>query len=269
MNYSSNLLLFSTNKSFFNTLLVNKSIIMGAPLWGTCKSILAAVAMDKNVIKKIIPNGIAFTPQNITGAGEHPVIFMFNKQKIRIFFSWLIINYYEMIPLIPWVHLEGKPDKQYQMSPILYVSNPFIVLGARIMWHLNKVWAAMKVAPPIDEFQKLKYLNERVIRKKMDAIEMYAEADGQPGAPQSFPHLQTLSPMLLTDALINAPGPVFYTAVYQVTMIEIQGAKVNFKVMDIEGLPKQEFNVASINEKVLGGFYINFSWKLFWPKKVN
>ena len=115
MNYSSNLLLFSTNKSFFNTLLVNKSIIMGAPLWGTCKSILAAVAMDKNVIKKIIPNGIAFTPQNITGAGGHPVIFMFNKQKIRIFFSWLIINYYEMIPLIPWAQFGsfGSGDGQF------------------------------------------------------------------------------------------------------------------------------------------------------------
>jgi hypothetical protein len=242
---------------------------MGAPLWGTCKSILAPVAMKKEVIKKIIPNGIDFTPQNITAADEHPVIFMFNKQKIRIFISWFTVNYYEMIPLIPWMHFNGKPDKSYQMSPILYVSNPFIVIGARIMWHLNKVWAAMQVAPPIEEFQKVRYMNEKVLRKKINAIEMHAEADGQPGNPQSFANLQTLSPMLLTDALINAPGPVFYTAVYQVTMEEIQGANVKLKIMDIAGIPNQELNIPSINDKVLGGFFISFSWKLFWPKKVQ
>jgi hypothetical protein len=242
---------------------------MGAPLWGTCKSILAPVALEKEMIKKIIPDGIDFTPQTITPAGKHPVIFMFNKQKIRVFFSWLVVNYYEMIPLIPWMHFIGKPDKSYQMSPILYVSNPFIVLGARIMWHLNKVWSKMVVTPPIENFQKMKYLNEKVIRKNIESIEINAKADGELGDSNNFPNLQVLSPLLLTDALINAPGPVFYTAVYQVTMNKIQGAKVNMKILNIDGLPKQEFNVPSINEKVLGGFFIDFSWNLFWPKKAG
>ena len=127
----------------------------------------------------------------------------------------------------------------------------------------------MQVNPPIKDFQKLRYMNEKVIRKKIVAIEMHAEADGQPGPPQNFANLQTLSPMLLTNALINAPGPVFYTAIYQVTMHEIQGAQVKINVTDLAGLPKQEFTVPSINEQVLGGFFIDFSWNLFWPKKVQ
>ena len=240
---------------------------MGAPLWGTCDSIIAAVAMKKEVIRKIIPEGIEFTSQDLTPEDEHPVLYMFNKQKIRVFFPWLTRNYYEMIPLIPWVHLTKEPGKNYQMAPILYVSSLMVVIGARILWHLNKVWAKMKVNPPMQDFPKTKYVNETVFRKGIEAIQMNAAADGELGKPPAFPNLQKLSPMLLTDALINAPGPVFYTAVYQVTMNEVQGANVKIEVLNIDGWPDGSFSVPSINNAVLGGFFLNFSWNLYWPKK--
>jgi hypothetical protein len=174
-----------------------------------------------------------------------------------------------MIPLIPWVHLKKDPEKNYQMAPILYVSSIMIVIGARILWHLNKVWSRMKVAPPIKNFPEVRYVDEKVFRKGSEAIQMHADADGNIGKPSDFPNLEKLSPMLLTDALINAPGPVFYSAVYQVTMIEVQPAKVKIDIKNIQGLPVGEMVLPGINQSVLGGFFLNFSWNLYWPKKMK
>jgi hypothetical protein len=115
----------------------------------------------------------------------------------------------------------------------------------------------------------VKYLDEKVFRKNLEAIQMHASADGQIGKPGDFPNLLKLQPLLMTDALINAPGPVFYTAVYQIIMSEVQGAAVSVNVKNIDGLNNQVYNVPPINSNVLGGFFVSFSWKLFWPRKYT
>ena len=240
------------------------------PLWGSSDSIFAAVSMKKKDLNQFLTDDLAYTESHITKADEHPVIFMFNKQKIRILLPFFIMNYYEMIPLIPYVHFKENPSKSYQTSPILYVSSRMIVIGARIAWHLNKVFARFKVSPPIQKFPEAKHLSTSVFREKINAINFISESSGETAKPKVFPNLQALTPLLSTDALIlayesaNSPNK-YWTTAYQFNMVEVQPCTTKIELIDIEGLAKQTFNVPDINKNVFGSFRVKFNWKLPWP----
>ncbi len=99
---------------------------------------------------------------------------------------------------------------------------------------------------------------------------MSCRITGKTAAPAHYPNVQTLGKLLATDALIvsyaGGPGTQnrYWTAAYQFQILEVQPADVQIDVLDIEGLPKEVFNVSPITEAVLGAFRVNFSWKLPW-----
>lgn len=241
------------------------------PLWGTSRSVFAAISMEKTALAGFLTPDLGFTPCELVPENEHPVVYMLNRQKIRIFLPFLIMHYWEMIPLIPYVHFKDKPDKPYQTSPILYVSSWMIVLGARIMWHLNKVCARFDVAPPMKQLPTVKHLSAQVFRKTTKAITLTAEISGSSGAPSSFPNAETLSRLLSSDALIVSYASDagkqnrYWTAAYQFKMQEVQPCSARIDVLDIVGLPKATFSVPPITDAVLGAFRVDFSWKLPWP----
>jgi len=138
---------------------------MPLKLWGTCDSLNAVVQMPKCEIRPLLTKDLDFTPQDLTAEGFHPIIFQANTQCIRIFVSWFRMSYYEMIPLIPLIHFKGEPKVYYQTAPILYVSSILIVIGARIMWHLNKVCAKFKLSDKVKNMPKVKYINENCFPK--------------------------------------------------------------------------------------------------------
>jgi hypothetical protein len=240
------------------------------PLWGSSDSIFAAVSMKKEDLNQFMTDDLAYTETDLTPPDEHPVIYMFNQQKIRILLPFFIMNYYEMIPLIPYVHFKDNPSKSYQTSPILYVSSRLIVLGARIVWHLNKVFAAFQVNPPIKDFPVVKHMSIQVFRDTINAINFTSQVAGETGIPSAFPNVNTLAPLLTTDALIvsYASGSnlnKYWTTAYQFDMTEVQPSTTTIDVINIEGLPKQTFHVPSIAAQVLGSFRVTFNWKLPWP----
>ena len=240
-------------------------------LWGTANSIFVPKAMKKEVLRPLLTTDLDFTAQSFTAADEHPVIFMFNTQKIRIIFPFFTMNYYEMIPLIPYVHFKTAPETSYQMSPILYVSSLLIVIGARIAWHLNKVWAKFNLSAPVKDFPKVKYLNEQVSYKFIEAITLEANAEGASGKPEDFPNYMNLFQLLATNALINTPdpNPEYWLAYYKMTTREIQGATATVDVKDVNGLPKMKFSTASIANDPMGSFRVYFEWDLGWPRKYT
>ncbi|OHX67225.1 hypothetical protein [Flammeovirga pacifica] len=239
-----------------------------ASLWGECDAILGATAYPKDEVKKLLPQEIDLSDQDLTSAQEHPVVFMFNTQKIHIFFKFFTMRYYEMIPLIPYVHFKNDPKVNYQMSPILYVSSFLIVLGGQLLWHINKVLGKFKVPLPISDFPKVKHYKQKVYRKHIEAIEMSAEADGQTGSIADFPNAEKLSQLWHTNAIVNN-DTTFWTAQYEVVDKEVQPAKVTIDIKDIEGLSNKNFSIPSVKNSVLGGLRLKFDWKLWWPKKYN
>ncbi|ANQ50445.1 hypothetical protein MY04_3077 [Flammeovirga sp. MY04] len=239
-----------------------------ASLWGECDAILAATSYPKSEVTKLIPKEIGLSEQTLTPEGEHPIVFMFNTQKIHIFFSFFTMRYYEMIPLVPYVHFKNNPTVNYQMSPILYVNSFLIVLGGQLMWHINKVLGKFKVPLPISDFPKVKHYSEKVFRKHIEAIEMNAEADGDTGVISDFPNAEKLRELWHTNAIVNN-DTTFWTAQYQVTDKEVQPAKVAIDLKDIDGLPSEKMEIPSIKNTILGGLRLKFDWKLWWPKKYN
>lgn len=240
------------------------------PLWGSSDSVFAAISMKKKDLNQFLTDDLAFTESELTAEDEHPVIYMFNKQKIRILFPFFIMNYYEMIPLIPYIHFKDNPSKSYQTSPILYVSSRLIVFGARIAWHLNKVFATFKVAPEITKLPLTKHMTLEVYREKINAINFKSMVVGETQKPAAFTNLQVLKPLLSTDALIvsyssgNNPNK-YWTTAYKFEMVEVQPCTTKIEVLAIEGLPKERIDVPSIIENQLGSFRVKFKWKLPWP----
>jgi hypothetical protein len=244
------------------------------PLWGSSHSIFAAVPMKKNNLNQFLTTDLDYSETGITPPDEHPVIYMLNMQKIRILLPCFIMNYYEMIPLIPYIHFKDNPTKNYQTSPILYVSSLMIVIGARIMWHLNKVWAKFKVEPQVQNLPKVKHLSAQVFRSTINAINIESKIDGETRKPHDFQNVNTLIPLLSTDALIvsyasgTSPNK-YWTTAYQFAMEEVQPCITEIDVIAIDGLPVQKFNVPGIQTSVLGSFRVYFKWKLPWPRRYN
>jgi len=238
------------------------------PLWGTASSVMAISSMKKSDVKKMLPPDIALTAQSFTAPDEHPIVFQLNKQKIRILLPIFTINYYEFIPLIPLVHFKDNPSKNYQMSPILYVSSRLIVLGARIVWHLNKVFAKFSFTPKVKTMFDAQDILAKISRKDIsDAVSLQVNGEGFVGTMADFPYLVEFEPYLNTDAIINSPSNQYWTAVYRIAPAEVQGAPVHID-LNMPELPKlQEANVPSIAKALMGGFKINFRWTLQWPRK--
>lgn len=246
-------------------------------LWGTADSLFVPTAMKKSDLKPLITEAVDFSPQSFTAPDEHPVVFMFNKQKIRIILPFFILNYYEMIPLIPHVHFKNNPTKEFQMSPILYVSSRLIVIGARIFFHLNKVLGVMKLTTPMKNFPKVKSIKEDVFRKnfwnckKTYSLDMTAIADGIEGLPSEFPNYLNIESWFNCDAIINTPDPdaKYWTAVYKMQTRKIMAANAKVDIKNLEGIKPQIIISESIKSNPLGSFWVNFEWDLAVPKKYK
>jgi hypothetical protein len=249
-----------------------------APLWGTTDSIFVPTSLKKTDLQPLLTKDLDFTAQNFTAEDEHPVVFMFNSQKIRLFFPFLVMNYYEMIPLIPYVHFKKNPLISYQTSPILYVSSLMIIIGARIVWHLNKVLGTFNLSIPMDKFSEVKYMKEEVFSKHIfnakenaKAIKMEATADGEVGSIEKFPNFEKLWPLFNTNALIynNDVNPKYLIAPYIMTVASLQGVTAKIAVDNITGLPPMKFETESINTNVLGSFWVSFEWDLWMTKTYD
>lgn len=239
------------------------------PLWGTASAVMGVAALKKEVVEQLIPPDIALSAQDITPAGTHPVVFQLNKQKIRILLPFFTMNYYEFIPLIPHVHFKNAPDKPYQMSPILYVSSWLIVLGARIAWHLNKVWATFRMSPEVNNFFDSASLGTAIYRSGVEAVVISTQAQGQPGPETAFPNLEKIASMLNTDAIINSPDNQYWTASYRIEISKVQGITEDMQLHMPELPELSSLSFPSITDNVLGACKIDFSWKLAFPKKYN
>ena len=249
-----------------------------APLWGECESVFSTVSLSKEEIKsyKMITDDLDFKAQNFTKEGDHPVIFMLNTQKIHIFFKWFTVRYHEMIPLLPYIKFKKDPeDTPYQCSPILYVDNLGIIIGARILWHLNKVWARFVLNKPISKvneggkYTSLVYSKSLFSKKK--AVQAEVTLIGSEGEIENFPNLVNLSKLFLTNALIynfNSP-PEYWVANYIVKMKSAQGAESTVETFGIKRFPNKKFKIPSITENVLGAFKLKFDWYLHKPTKVS
>lgn len=241
---------------------------MNPQLWGTCESINAVVAMPKCELRPLLTKDLDFTPQNFTPEGSHPVIFQANTQHIHVFFKWFKLTYYEMIPLIPYIHFKSNPSVSYQSAPILYVSKWSIVIGARILWHLNKVVGKFKLSIPVSEFAKVKHLSEEVFRKNVLAVTMDSKAAGEVGKPEDFPNFQKISTLFMRDAMIYNDLLQYWVAKYEVEVQSVQPATSVIEINNIPGLSAGKYESPSIKDSLLGAFQINFSWKLWEPKQV-
>jgi hypothetical protein len=155
------------------------------------------------------------------------------------------------------------------MSPILYVSSWLIVLGARIVWHLNKVLGKFSITPQVKSFFDAQAIFAQVDRQNVKAVSLQASGEGKAGAMTDFPYFMEFEPYLNTDAIINSPTNEYWTAVYRIEPSLVQGAPVNIDLSMPELPELQQVDVPSINQSVLGGFKIDFSWTLEWPRKYN
>jgi hypothetical protein len=179
------------------------------------------------------------------------------------------MNYYEFIPLIPLVHFKDNPSKNYQMSPILYVSSRLIVLGARIVWHLNKVFAKFRLTPKVKTMFDAQDILTKIYRKRVEAVSSEVHGEGDVGTMSDFPYLVEFEPYLNTDAIINSPTNQYWTAVYRIEPAEVQGSPVNIDLSMPELPELQNVIVPSIAKSLQGGFKINFRWTLEWPRKYT
>lgn len=241
------------------------------PLWGSSHSVFAAVSLSKRSIRSFITDDMDFSQTNLTTSDQHPVIFMLNRQKIRIILPIFAINYFEFIPLVPFVHFKDNPTKNYQTSPILYVSNYLIVLGAKIFWHLNKTLGRFKLQKGLRSFPKTKYLKVQVCYQKTEAVKLLSQICGEPGTPDSFPNMKSLMPLLTTDALMirypsGSTPAKYWVSAYQFNPLYIQPCSTELDVEDVASFPEMERLVPDIRESVLGSFFCHFHWKLPWPK---
>lgn len=225
--------------------------------------------MPKEEIRPLLTEDLDFTPQSLTKEGYHPIIFQANTQHIRIFVSWFRMNYYEMIPLIPLIHFKKASDQYYQSAPLLYVSSILIVIGARIMWHLNKVWSKFNLSAEVESLPKVKHISESVFRKSVEAIDMDSEEAGETGKPGDFPNYEKIEPMFNHDALIYNDKQKYWVATYSIETHDVQPTVAKVDIKDIPEMKSQSFKIPSIVESPLGAYRLNFSWELLRPKRFK
>lgn len=242
---------------------------MKAPLWGTCDSLNVVVAVPKDELRPLLTDDLDFTPQNFTEEGYHPVIFQANTQLIRVLFPCFRKRYYEMIPLIPYIHFKNKPEVSYQSAPILYVSSWAVVFGARLLWHLNKVLSKFKLSTPVRELPKVGKLREQVWRKSVEAIDLNATVAGSTGKAADFPNFQKVSTLFIRNALIYNDKSQYWAARYQVEVGEVQPVEGEVIVKNVEGLESKTYTAPGIDKALLGGYRYRFKWWLWKPKRYR
>ncbi|TAE19349.1 MAG: hypothetical protein EAZ95_02025 [Bacteroidetes bacterium] len=239
-------------------------------LWGTANAIMAISSVKKSEVVKMLPPAVALSPQTFTPEDEHPVVFLFNKQRIRLMFRYLYIDYYEFIPLIPLVHFRDNPNRHYQMSPILYVNSRRVVFGATVVWPLNKVMAKFSFTPAINDFFGAPDIVGQIDRSaNTGKVLLDSHAEGKIGIMKDFPHLENFLPHLNTDAIISSPTHDYWTANYRIKTSIVQGMRANVG-LDIPELRElKSFEAPSISQTLFGAFRIKFSWTLARPIKYH
>lgn len=224
--------------------------------------------MPKCELRPLLTKDLDFTPQDFTPEGYHPVIFQANTQHIHVFFNWFRMTYYEMIPLISYIHFKDNPSVSYQSAPLLYVSNWWIVIGARILWHLNKVIGKFNLSAPVKNFPEVKHIKEQVFFSNVLAITMNTKAAGPVGKPEDFPNFQKISTLFMRDAMIYNNLLEYWIAKYEVQVQSVQPAESEIEVNNVAGLSAASYTSPSIEKSVLGAFQVNFTWQLWEPTKA-
>lgn len=229
---------------------------------GHYAALFVTMPIERAAAEKMIPAGLELAPQNLTGAGEHPLLMMFGHHT-DVHPSFLPIrgwSYHEFLVAIPWVRRRGVEEVDSTM-PKLYLDNcPMVLAG----W----IYGFPKVRARIDASG-----NEYAVRSLFGGrrvIEARWTDGGTSGHISDFPNAAAVEPTFRQPFIQRFPPLPFERSVMtfdlDTAVIQSAVAEVTITQSFLPGLPTGPRTFPAIAETPLGAFTIQVPWTLSPPK---
>ncbi len=240
---------------------------------GHATSIISFLALDKEIVQKLIPQGLLLSEQSITEQSLHPVYFAFNlkQQNVTTPLPFVKLNYAEYAMGIPFLKMKGGNQVNYAFSPVLYLNSILATIGGRLFFSLPKNYAHVDINETDTTrrtFEASQVFNHQNI---------YLEADFKNDGPEipaaSNNNFLSIKPMLLQPLIVHDSENGFRSTNYTMEGLEttsIQPVTGTCKTGNfLQGLHHQQITLNSINTSVLGSFEISYDWQLTGVKPVK
>lgn len=225
-----------------------------------------------DVVRGLLPEGVALARQVVTKDGMHPVFFGFGQQinATLTYFEWLPffpLNYLEFFIGIPAVRRNQHGilpyDEPYMFLARLYLNEVIPVLGGALFWGFPKELARIKKQEGLYEVETLR-TDSPLISLASTPTGPFIAAENS----QSFSFLGGLLGQRLLQKSLEGHGPLasasmkWYLANAQIRPIE---AQMTISTAFLPGLPTGTFASLGIDQSPTGAFELRSNWRLSLP----
>ncbi len=251
------------------------TLLQKFPLEGHCLGRFALCSASSDFLQSLLPDDLELAPQQYTPSGQHPLLFMFNNtllksnpylEKISLEQNAaLTLKYFEFIVMLPYVQFKESQynDKgPYCYLPVLYLNSILAVLGGRIFWEFNKQMAGFSVNE-----STFSVIEENAPATMLSAITLLMGVERPQG---SIPNFQKITPILQLPVIEHGPYG-YVSSIYEILFknVSIAPAGVDYTNFTCSFMPAGLTSSPAITEDPLGGFYMNYDWKLSYIEFIK
>ncbi len=251
------------------------ALLQKYPLEGHCLGRFAFCSVASDFLQSLLPADLVLAPQNFTPTGQHPLLLMFNNTWLKtnpnleriatVENIGLDLNYFEFIVMIPYVQFKNPQYNgkgPYCFLPILYLNSVLAVLGGRIFWEFNKEMAGFSV--DASEFMVTQESGNATLLSAESLMAGFMQPD------KSIPNFQTIAPILQLPVIEHGPYG-YVSSIYKIFFenLSISPTGAMFSNETSKFLPPGLISSPSITENPLGGFLMNYEWKLSYIEFIK
>jgi hypothetical protein len=227
------------------------------------------LALPSDLVRDFLPRGLDLATQNVTRAGTHPVVLLFDDMfRVQLSVPTLFPNmtYHEHSVGVPYCYLSGGYNTSgfqgpFYFMPKLYLDDWCAILGGRLFWGFPKEMASFTVTA--DRYTVTSLGGQR--------LASFRWKDG----PGGFQPLQQFGFFKPTQAMLSQPlislvpfsmGPFFVVSklerLWSVAMLNPVAATLDVEVAYVQGYQCGHSSAAGIDSSVLGSYEIRVPWRL-------
>lgn len=232
---------------------------------GTVQASVAFTALPVETLEALLPEGAALAPQTLTPLGTHPVYwsFNFNQNDVGTPIPGLTLNYHEFALVITDVYVKktGPNGPRYGYPVILYLNSWMGVLGGRVLWHLNKRHAPVKISDT-NPYTRL------LVPGHISGV---FEQSGVAQPSENFPNFETVRPLLDQDLLSCSSSGALFGSKFIIDYNNLPLQPLQAEIMTdnfVPGLSEMNFSAPGIDQTPMGTFSFTQDWKLYTCKKL-
>ena len=226
------------------------------------------IALPSKLVLNFLPAGLELGEQNITGPGNHPVLFLFSDMldvEASIPSPIAPIDYHEHRVCIPFAFISKSaltpgPPGPYCYMPKLYVDSFLAMFGGLVFQGALKEMAHFKVTP-------YSFSLADAAARQLTSIEWTAGKDGTFRPAADFQLFKGVRQML-SQPLVSG-GPVFvlydFEKSWDFALLRPLHTKLSTQMDYVQGYAAEPVPSDGIDASQLGSYELRTSWRLSSP----